>query len=355
MVVDSLSQVTKKAKNSFVNYIVGLIATSGKKTCTNIAESCSVSHDKIYRTLQSATNSREPISDILIGIVKKLFPKEKGWLVLDDSLIAKPFAKFIEGVCLGYSSLLGLPQYGISVVVVVWTNGFVTIPIDFKIWIKREIVKEDYVTKRELAQQMIEAIVKKLKIKGVLMDGLYCSLDMILFLDKRNIRFEMRIASNRKVIAKGGIEAQLKHNKGVLPRRNERSRTTRVIWKGVKLWITAEKRKVANGEYETVFIASNYKAEAKEHIFIYSIRWVIERFFRTAKQTLGLQDCAARDVEKQKAHIYGVLISYAYLQYEKFTNGFETVEDAAKQLRHLKFDVAIQRMRSAAQNIGVFA
>lgn len=53
------------------------------------------------------------------------------------------------------------------------------------------------------------------------------------------------------------------------------------------------------------------KTEAIEAISIYSIRWAIEKTFRTLKQKLGFNDNLSRSIERHKVHIFGCLAAYA--------------------------------------------
>jgi hypothetical protein len=43
----------------------------------------------------------------------------------------------------------------------------------------------------------------------------------------------------------------------------------------------------------------------KQHILAYEHHWPIEKFFRTAKQHLGVRDCQSTSIKKQRAHIFG--------------------------------------------------
>ncbi len=80
--------------------------------------------------------------------------------------------------------------------------------------------------------------------------------------------------------------------------------------KGFFLFLTALKRKLSNGDFSVVYQVSNFKASSRQHVEYYGYRWNIKKFFRTAKQKLGLNDCQSRKFERQKGHILKVFIAY---------------------------------------------
>jgi SRSO17 transposase len=50
---------------------------------------------------------------------------------------------------------------------------------------------------------------------------------------------------------------------------------------------------------------------------IYGYRWNIEKFFRTAKQSLGLTHCQSTKKKLQENHIMNVFCAYAILECER--------------------------------------
>jgi DDE superfamily endonuclease len=67
---------------------------------------------------------------------RTLFVWERGYLSLDDTVIPKPFATAIEGLAWVYASQDRKPVYGLSLVLLVWTNGTVRIPLGMRWWHK---------------------------------------------------------------------------------------------------------------------------------------------------------------------------------------------------------------------------
>jgi hypothetical protein len=68
--------------------------------------------------------------------VRTLFVWERGYLIIDDTVILTPFAAAIEGLTWVFSSQERKPVYGFSLVLLVWTNGALRIPLGMRLWRK---------------------------------------------------------------------------------------------------------------------------------------------------------------------------------------------------------------------------
>ncbi len=56
------------------------------------------------------------------------------------------------------------------------------------------------------------------------------------------------------------------------------------------------------------------------------MRWNIEKFFRTAKQSLWLDDCQAQKLDRIINHIYAVMIAFTALEETKFAKKKKSIE-----------------------------
>ena len=340
-----IKKLDSSVKKYLINYSLGLILTQGKKFCTKIAQTLGLSHDSIYRFL-SQTN-------LLVGLFPKLqvnvanycSKENPGWLIIDDTTISKLFSKVLEGVAWMYNSSLGRSNKGLCLVVIAWSNDLVTIPLGFKWYFRKNIAQDQYKKKIELAQELIEEFYTKVSFEYFLADGLYSSKAMYHFLCAKGIKFEMRIASNRKVVYRG-INEQIKKHKFIRLRRNERSRTLSVKINGLNLYLTIQKRINRNNEYDIVYQISNINTYAKQHVKFYEQRWQIEVLFRTIKQSFGLNQCAARSLEKQNLHIYAIFFTYGFVQHQKKNLHLSNSEAAVNNLANLKLNRARERIVS---------
>jgi DDE superfamily endonuclease len=83
--------------------------------------------------------------------VRTLFVWERGDLILDDTVLPKLFATAIEGLAWVFSSQERKPVYGLSLVLVVWTNGTLRLPRSMRLW------RQGGPSKYELALELLSS------------------------------------------------------------------------------------------------------------------------------------------------------------------------------------------------------
>jgi hypothetical protein len=67
---------------------------------------------------------------------RTLFVWERGFLIIDDTVIPNPFATAMEGLAWVFSSQERRPVYGFSLVLLVWTEGSLRVPLGVRLWHK---------------------------------------------------------------------------------------------------------------------------------------------------------------------------------------------------------------------------
>jgi hypothetical protein len=114
-------------------YLTALFYYRTSARCVALAEALeTVSHDRLPRLLQSDWSGQK----LLDLACRTLFVWERGYLIIDDPVIPKPFATAIEGLAWVFSSLERRPVYGFSLVLLIWTNGRLRIPLGMRLWRK---------------------------------------------------------------------------------------------------------------------------------------------------------------------------------------------------------------------------
>jgi SRSO17 transposase len=76
-------------------------------------------------------------------------------------------------------------------------DGEYYIPVTHQFWIKKEKTDLDYRTKHAIAKELIRSIIQHCKIRIVLADALYATVEFMKELNQLNLRFEMKIHANR--------------------------------------------------------------------------------------------------------------------------------------------------------------
>ncbi len=312
-----------------------LLSTSARKSCEAMAVIANVSGDKLCRILKEKTVTMHD----LLNLAKKALAGKK-YLIIDDTIIKKIYANIIEGACDNYDSSDGSIYRSLCSITAVLTDGKTVIPIDQALWLSAEFAQDSYKKKWEIAHELIARIRTEIPIHMLIADGLYATENMLTHCLRLGIYFEMRFHSNRIIEYKGtkGAIRELRD----LELKGRRSTRTRLgIWKGMALYFTAVKRTSKTGNITRVYQVSNFKTSAREHAQIYGFRWGIEKFFRTAKQHLGLNHCQAQSRIAQENHIMNVFFSYALLQIEKKKFSLKNVEAALKRLKRKNYERAM--------------
>jgi hypothetical protein len=125
---------------AFIIMVAGCCVLAKKPTAKAIADTLGVvSHDAITRCL---THACWNASLLLNALVKQALLVSTGillpsFLILDDVIIPKPFARWIAGVYWDWDHAEHRRVCCHRLVVVVWTNGLLVIPVAFALWHKK--------------------------------------------------------------------------------------------------------------------------------------------------------------------------------------------------------------------------
>lgn len=261
-------------------------------------------------------------------------------------------SKVIEGTCDNYDSGDRRSYRSLCSIVAVVTDGKYAIPIDQSLWISSEFIGDvSYQKKHEIAFEMIQSLLPLISIQKLVADGLYATKIMLKKCIDAGILFEMRFHSNR-VIESEGEKAPIKEIQNLKLKGKRNARTKKGIWYELELYFTSVKKMSKTGRVIITYQVSNYRAFAQQHVSAYEYRWAIEKFFRTAKQHLGLNDCQAQTRTAQETHIFYVFFAYALAQIEMMKKRLKNPEQAIKQFKRKKYNNLIPYFSRSAQIFG---
>lgn len=339
--------------NTNLLYPFLLIFATGKKTCENMGRNIERSGDTISRALPTSQQSLAETKEIC----KTIFAKKKSIKVLvDDTILRKMFARQIEGTWKLYDGVFGMCVNGFRLCVVMISCGKIAFPWECKIILPKELTSDRDETKNQVIQRIYIDIQENFPNAEITMvaDGAFATVAMLDWCKIVSARATMRMHRNRRVFYKGE-SVKISEIKNFVPQSWRTARTIQVLWHGHTVFITAEKRMDKHGEITVVYIVSTYKAKPAVHVKIYKQRWAIEKFFRTSKQILGLQDCASTRFEKHCNHVASVLLAYSIAQLERIRFRYNNVETAVRALRKDFFDNSCTRLSALNQILQVVA
>jgi len=269
---------------NILSYIRGLLQ-GYKVTCTYLERQLGFSHDVLTRTL------REKFRWITYyrWVVHVLFGNlSNGWIILDDTVLAKPFGKKFPQASVIYSSCLETYVFGYNLVFVCWSDGTKTIPLCWRWYRKHEK------TKIELAAELLKEVRTLWKIhpKNVLFDSWYGAEVIINQLEAYHWKFVCKVKKNR-VINGSSISEELVHDGDEIVGLLTGYCQVRII-KNEDRYLATNDGDISQGDI----------------IGWYAKRWAIEDVFRFLKDQLHLERCQARTKTAQKTHLMGCLVSY---------------------------------------------
>ena len=160
-----------------LDYIHFLIAAQTSFTCTEAARSQpkspnSPAHDAFTRLL---TRREPPNTEALWDEAQRLVKAKQGLLVLDDTMLDKPYARKMELVHHHWSGKHRRVVSGINLSTLLWTDGEALVPTDFRVYDK----PNDGLTKNHHFRAMLKEAHDKRGFapRYVLFDSWYSSLE----------------------------------------------------------------------------------------------------------------------------------------------------------------------------------
>jgi putative transposase len=306
-------------------YLTALLYYRTSASCVALAEALeTVSHDRLTRMLQADWSGQT----LLERACRMLFVWERGSLILDDTVIPKPFATAMEGLAWVFSSQERRPVLGFSLVLLVWTNGVLRIPLGIRLWHKGGP------SKYELALDLLSYARNRLRCRPeyVVFDAWYPSKTLLKRIRDYGWYFVCRLKKNRRFNGHP-LRAYRRHPYWV-----ERG------------WLTGELRVLVVRHGAKYYATNRLTLPADEVRRVYHVRAQIEEVIRVCKDQLGLSGCQARSERAQRHHITCCLIAFCVMERERHTRGLSIY----KLKRQLSFKgrslvlPALEQLRSAA-------
>jgi putative transposase len=275
-------------------------------------------HDSYSRLLTRL----EPDSQALWTETQPLIRPEDGVLVLDDSTLDKPYARFMPLVGSHWSGKHHQVVQGINLLTTLWTDGQALYPCDYRVY--RKTV--DQKTKNDHFRDMLDVAAQRgLKPKYVLFDTWYASLENLKHIRSLGWNFLTRLKSNRLVRVNQGPVRAL----GDQPI----EATGTVVWVPGYGELKVFRIVATNGD--TCYWATNdleLTAIQQEELAGWS--WNIEEFHRGLKQHTGVERCAVRRIRGQLNHIGLSIRAFVRLEYHRIKSGISWFHAKTEICRH---------------------
>lgn len=279
---------------SVFDYLKGLLCVFENANCVSLAKISECSHDSLSRVLNRQKSCWQTL---LQDFTLRTFEKPRGgYLIIDDTVINKSFAKKIENLSWVYDSEIKKSVLGLNIVMIAWSDRKTTLPLAIKIY-QKELKK----TKIDLAIELLE-YAKSLKIKAdfITFDSWYAADRLLKKIKEMNTHFVTQIKKNRKL---DNIQV-----KRILP--NPYWMRQGQLSGGLEVLVVRHGRKY--------FVTDNLSLSKQETLSLYKGRWLVETIFRMLHSKLGIDECESRSLKSQTAHFHLCMMAYTTLEKEKF-------------------------------------
>ena len=290
------------AKCTLPTYVSFLLSEPKNTSCLRLSEIDGVSHDSVNRFLNREVY--EPID--LFNEVKKHIALEGGTLGVDDTVIDKPYAKYIAYIGYFWSGKHHKSVKGINLITLYYTDpqGHQQ-PVNYRIYDKSEgKTKNDY-----FLEMLAEVLSWGLRPYYMTGDSWYSSARNLKQVKKHQLNFLFGIESNRLVSVQKGTYTQVQHL--------DISEDGLIVWLKdfgyVKVYRTHLKNQVRHyamhvSESELNNIARNTFEK------IHSEHWGIEQYHRTIKQVCNIEHFQVRGKVAVQNHVFSSLLAFTQLQ-----------------------------------------
>lgn len=304
------------------DYIDFLIGTQQVYSCTEAA--------RVQPEAQDA-----PAHDAITRLIHRLFPtperlwqeaKEQvdlttGILIADDSTLDKLYSRKIALVTRHWSGKHKRVVWGINLVTLLWTDGERYIPVDYRIYHK----KQDGLTKNDHFQAMLHiAYERGFRPECVCFDSWYASLKNLKLVTRLFGRWLTRLEADRLVNPD-------KMGNRPLASVNLTSTGTIVHLKGfgfIKMF------KIVVTENHIEYWATNdLQLNELTRLKFAQWSWMIETYHRGIKQFCGIERCQARSATAQRNHIELALRAFLRLEFHCFVKGIGWFEAKTSIIR----------------------
>lgn len=271
-----------------------------------------LAHDAVSRWLSTAKLTPK----LLWQESQYMVDRTTGYLILDDSVLDKPYAEKIALVRKQYSGNHHRVVKGIDLVNLLWTDTERIIPTDYRIYDPRR----DGKTKNDHARDMLKmAKNRAFSPAYILIDEWFTSIGNLKAINAFGWHWIGELAVNRLVSLKKGVYVHVSDLDWVRER-------VRKVWLKAYGFVLVSKIVAPNGDI--AYLATNDVSldnpeTIKTH---YAHRWTIETFHRGIKQCTGIERCYAVKERSQRNHILCAFLAFLRLEWERIQSAVSWYE-----------------------------
>lgn len=305
-----------------------LLSSFGQTTATGLSKLMEgkISHDQVTRMLSSSKMTSKAWWKLVKPHVRET-EQEDGVMIIDDSIVEKPYTDENEIICWHYDHAKGKTVKGINFVSTLYYAQDVALPVAFELVSKTETYidkktgkekRKSVITKNERYRQMLQIVSNnQIPFRYVLNDLWFASAENMRFvkLDLKK-EFIMALKSNRKVALSENDKAN-----GLYQRIDQlellEDTTLTIYLEGVPFPLQLVRQVFTNEDSSTgvrYLVTSDLTLNADQIITIYQKRWKVEEYHRSLKQNAAVAKSPTRTETTQTNHFVAALWSFVKIE-----------------------------------------
>lgn len=296
----------KVCAEDYIDFLVASprVASGTEAARTQPTRANPPAHDAYTRRLHRL----EPDAGALWAEAEALVARDGGVLVLDDSVLDKPYARKMDLVARQWSGKHGRVVWGIGLVTLLWSDGEALIPCDYRLY-----DRADGLTKNDHARALLDTA----KARGfvpamVLFDSWYASLANLKAVRGHGWHWTTQLKANRAVNPDGGgnrrLDACAIAEDG-----------TRVHLQGYGFVVVF---RIVSSDGDTEYWAtSDLGMDDGQRQKWSELAWGIEVYHRGLKQFCGVERAQVRAARAQRNHITCALRAFLRLEQHRLVTG----------------------------------
>lgn len=281
-----------------------------------------------YQQLTEFFKQEYLTQDLINESKQMLFADNSGKLMFDEIVLSKSKRGITKFVKRRYKSTGGYIVPGVSIILLVWVQGDLRIPIRFKIRQNDEMISESTL---ELLSWFRNKVRKKPE--SVVFDSGFPSYKILKRINDYGWTYVCRIPKTRKFNGKQIWKAQ--------PRGYWNQVGT--LAKGLKVKAVRRKNKF--------YITNRLTLKANDIVEIYKQRAIIEEVFRVLKQECHWSKCHLTDDKAyERFYITGILC-FICLEYNRIKHFHQTIYKIRRQAIFGQLDIQIPDFDSVLEHL----
>jgi hypothetical protein len=305
-----------------------LLSSFGQTTATGLSKLVdgAISHDQVTRMLASEKLTSKTWWQLVKAQVRQM-EREDGVMIIDDSIVEKPYTDENEIICWHYDHAKGQTVKGINFVTTLYEAQGIALPVAFELVAKRDVYLDEktgqtkrrsLLTKNERYRRMLQTVChNQIPFRFVLNDLWFASAENMRFVKLDLTKeFIMALKRNRKVALSEADQAHGRYQR--IDQLEIPEATTLLIYlEGVSFPLQLLCQVFTNEDGSTAvryLVTSDLTLSADQIITIHQRRWKVEEYHRSLKQNAALAQSPTRTETTQTNHFVAALWSFVKIE-----------------------------------------